>query len=310
MRCIGFFLFIYWDRPPPHTCCLARRCLCSHSLFSDLRNCTVHITLTMDGLRGELEGTLARTSQKKQVTLNRHTRFLKEQEKIRRYGFASRPASTGQVADVAAADHFYREVRAEFSDKYTRMARSMSIDTHGVSEIRAANAELNALRREMSRWADRIVALGGERPERDSGESVVYYGVARDLPEALEGSQSTGPSSQKRERDDLSPQHVDSAHPIGGEGLSRAPLFDGRLAGSVCLFANTCDERRLRKGESAVCAAASSTFAPQRTSVSGYTLSFSAEDVPSAMAVWGDVLARKKAALRARLAKQKELSTR
>lgn len=263
----------------------------------------------MDGLRGELEGTLARTAQKKQTTLSRYTRYLKEQEKVKKYGFASRPASTSQVTDLKGAEHFYREVRAEFSDKLSRMNRDLSVETHGTTEIRAINEELNALRREMSRWATRVQALGGENPEKSSfgRRDFSYFGVAKQLPEATEGAESAeGVSSSKRPRDEeIVDDEDDLLKAKTTAHLADESSFDDRVAAPVSFMLSHDEERRLRKEESILFSSASAAFQPLRSSVVGYTINFTPDSIPTAASAWEKVLERKKAALRARLAAKK-----
>lgn len=277
----------------------------------------------MDGLRGELEGTLARTAQKKQTTLNRYTRYLKEQEKVKKYGFATRPPSTSQVSDVKAAIYYYREVRAEFSDKMARMNRQMSIDTHGTAEVRVANEDLNALRREMGRWSDRVVALGGEPQESVASSrarnAFVFYGAAKQLPEAMEASAKSESVGEKRNRSDdeeyFEEEDVaDDDSETEPVALSALPstasstvtkLVTLRLMPPVSfLLEDVAEERALRKEEAIATLKASDVlFNPTRPSVAGYVLpnQQSAAAIPSDASVWEGVLARRKAALRARI---------
>eukprot|EP00758_Cryptobia_borreli_P001777 Tbor_TRINITY_DN2526_c0_g1::TRINITY_DN2526_c0_g1_i1::g.466::m.466/K12870/ISY1; pre-mRNA-splicing factor ISY1 len=163
----------------------------------------------MQDYLAEAKGTLARTAQKKQTVISLHHALKLRAAKEKKFGFAERPDDPNVVNTMNAAEHFYKEINAEITNRVARLNNldSGAIEREGEEFVRNINSEVNALRRERNRWAYKLEALGSSLATSERVIKDKFFGVAKSLPEArinsVENSfQSSGEKRVFRDDDD------------------------------------------------------------------------------------------------------------
>ena len=149
----------------------------------------------------EIRGTMARTSQKRQAMLNTYLRNKQAKERV----IAARPSNPADCKDKALAQRFLHDINREISH---RMSKIVQMDTFDESAVRKENDEINKLLREKAKWSRRFSALGGQIESKSfqAPGKQLFFGVAKQLPEALKGT-------RKRTRDGDVPKDADADAP-------------------------------------------------------------------------------------------------
>lgn len=175
-----------------------------------------------DRLR-EIEGTLARTKERKNTILYKLSKRKKEEERLAQIGVEKLPTNPHDVEDVNVVKYALFRVKQEIGDKaaHLRDSKLYSIDKDGEAVIRAKNDELNKLVSRRNQWEARLAKLGGNVAPATTRRKL-FFGCAKDLPEAeaarkrprdtSENRSDGGPqkeSSDDNEEDDFVPEQND-----------------------------------------------------------------------------------------------------
>ncbi|EAN96058.1 hypothetical protein C3747_15g48 [Trypanosoma cruzi] len=133
----------------------------------------------------EIEGTLARTNERKSTLLYRLAKRNAEEERLARLGVRSIPTNPLDVMDTRVVKYVLFKLKRDIGDMIARMRNPqlLSIETHGEVVIRAKNDEINHLIAKKNSWERRLVALTGEEYKVASSRKL-YFGCAKELPEA------------------------------------------------------------------------------------------------------------------------------
>ncbi|CCW72248.1 unnamed protein product [Phytomonas sp. Hart1] len=137
-----------------------------------------------DHLR-EIEGTLARTSERKNTILYKLTKRRAEEERLERLGINKIPPSPHNVNDISVIKFVLHRLKQEIGDKIARIrnASFISIEKDGEGVVRARNDEINKLIAQKNQWENRLAILKNEGWV-NSISNKVFFGCAKDLPEA------------------------------------------------------------------------------------------------------------------------------
>lgn len=137
-----------------------------------------------DRLR-EIEGTLARTKERKNTILYKLSKRKKEEERLARIGVEKLPTNPHDVEDVSVVKYALFRLKQEIGDKaaHLRDSKLHSVDKDGEAVIRAKNDEINKLVSRRNQWEARLAKLSGS-PLPVAKRRKLFFGCAKDLPEA------------------------------------------------------------------------------------------------------------------------------
>ncbi|KAG5510864.1 hypothetical protein JKF63_06365 [Porcisia hertigi] len=145
-----------------------------------------------DRLR-EIEGTLARTKERKNTILYKLSKRRQEEERLAKLGVERLPTNPNDVDDEKIVKYVLFRLKQEIGDKTAQLRdqKLLSIDKDGEAVIRAKNDEVNKLLSRRFLWEKRL-ALLTDQPITASSRKKIFFGCAKELPEAL--------STRKRQR--------------------------------------------------------------------------------------------------------------
>ncbi|KAG5507125.1 hypothetical protein JIQ42_06526 [Leishmania sp. Namibia] len=137
-----------------------------------------------DRLR-EIEGTLARTKERKNTILYKLSKRRQEEERLAKLGVDRLPTNPSEVDDVKVIKHVLFRLKQEIGDKTAQLRdpKLLSIDKDGEAVIRAKNDEVNKLLSRRHQWETRLAILSDE-PAVPRSRKKVFFGCAKELPEA------------------------------------------------------------------------------------------------------------------------------
>ncbi|KPA73236.1 hypothetical protein ABB37_10055 [Leptomonas pyrrhocoris] len=146
-----------------------------------------------DRLR-EIEGTLARTKERKNTILYKLSKRKQEEERLALLGVQKLPTNPHEVDDVKVVKYVLFRLKQEIGDKTAQLRdpKLHSIDKDGEAVIRAKNDEVNKLVSRRNQWEARLATLTGV-PVPPFARRKNFFGCAKELPEAE--------ASRKRSRD-------------------------------------------------------------------------------------------------------------
>lgn len=180
-----------------------------------------------DRLR-EIEGTLARTKERKNTILYKLSKRRQEEERLAGLGVQKLPTNPSEVEDERVIKYVVYRLKQEIGDKTAQLRdpKLLNIERDGEAVVRAKNDEVNKLIARKAQWEARLAFLVGE-PAPQRARRKVFLGCAKQLPEA------TAPTG-KRTRDESSGEEADDGSSDGAEGTEPSPAEqpDGELATS------------------------------------------------------------------------------
>ncbi|CCW64513.1 unnamed protein product [Phytomonas sp. EM1] len=139
-----------------------------------------------DHLR-EIEGTLARTSERKNTILYKLAKRRAEEERLAQLGINKIPPSPHNVKDIGVIKFVLHRLKQEIGDKIARIRNSslISIEKDGEAVVRARNDEINKLIVQKDQWENRLAFLkNGDWVNSTSIKA--FFGCAKNLPEAAD----------------------------------------------------------------------------------------------------------------------------
>lgn len=156
-----------------------------------------------DRLR-EIEGTLARTKERKNTILYKLSKRKKEEERLASLGVQKLPTNPHEVDDVKVVKYVLFRLKREIGDKTAQLRdpKLHSIDKDGEAVIRAKNDEVNKLISRQNQWIARLAFLSNDSMPSFKRQKH-FFGCAKELPEAE--------VSRKRPRDTQASSTANSA---------------------------------------------------------------------------------------------------
>ncbi|AYU76169.1 hypothetical protein, conserved [Leishmania donovani] len=157
-----------------------------------------------DRLR-EIEGTLARTKERKNTILYKLSKRRQEEERLARLGVERLPTNPSEVNDEKVIKYVLFRLKQEIGDKTAQLRdqKLLSIDRDGEAVIRAKNDEVNKLLSRKYQWEGRLSFLAGEEIAPRSRKKI-FIGCAKYLPEAsVARKRQRGESMQEVEEDEV-----------------------------------------------------------------------------------------------------------
>ncbi|KAG5486142.1 hypothetical protein LSCM1_07257 [Leishmania martiniquensis] len=145
-----------------------------------------------DRLR-EIEGTLARTKERKNTILYKLAKRRQEEERLAKLGVDRLPTNPSEVDDEKVIKYVLFRLKQEIGDKSAQLRdpKLLSIDKDGEAVIRAKNDEVNKLLSRKHQWEARLAFVADE-PGAPRSRKKIFFGCAKELPEAT--------STKKRQR--------------------------------------------------------------------------------------------------------------
>lgn len=206
-----------------------------------------------------IEGTLARTSERKGTILYKQAKKRDEEKRLLQLGIRSLPTVPSEVDDVKVIKYVLFQLNKEIGELkglLTNHSR-MNLEKDGEAHVRAVNDKLNKLLRRKADWDRRICEIDGKKTSFFFPKRKQFFGCAKELPEALGGEESIHernsdehsevedllPSSSGEEPDDErdggEPQLVSERYSFFVEKLS--------LRDNVLLSEESAAEKKFRK---------------------------------------------------------------
>ncbi|CBZ23614.1 conserved hypothetical protein [Leishmania mexicana MHOM/GT/2001/U1103] len=176
-----------------------------------------------DRLR-EIEGTLARTKERKNTILYKLSKRRQEEERLAKLGVQRLPTNPSEVDDEKVINYVLFRLKQEIGDKTAQLRDQtlLSIERDGEAVIRAKNDEVNKLLSRKYQWEARLSFLAGE-PIAPRSRKKIFFGCAKELPEAspvrkrqrVEGTQEAGEDevADSSEDDELVPDEPETEQP-------------------------------------------------------------------------------------------------
>lgn len=152
----------------------------------------------------EIEGTLARTSERKSTILYQEAKRRSEALQLQRLNITSLPTVPSEVTDVRVIRLILYRLNQQIGDQRARLHSSkVSIEKDGEGFVRALNDSVNQLIQQARRWNHQMAVLRGEPDEGSQRrQKKVYFGCARQLPEAPVVKEKKGEAKSPTEADD------------------------------------------------------------------------------------------------------------
>ncbi|CAJ1017170.1 Isy1-like splicing family, putative [Leishmania lindenbergi] len=176
-----------------------------------------------DRLR-EIEGTLARSKERKNTILYKLSKRRQEEERLAKLGVERLPTNPREVDDEKVIKYVLFRLKQEIGDKTAQLRdpKLLSIDKDGEGVIRAKNDEVNKLLSRKCQWEARLSFLAGE-PTLPRLRKKTFFGCAKELPEALvtrkrqrvEGEQEVGENevANSSDEDELIADQAETEQP-------------------------------------------------------------------------------------------------
>lgn len=133
----------------------------------------------------EIEGTLARTKQRKNTILYKLAKRREEEEKLARLGLRKLPENPNTVIDLDVVKHVLFSIKQELGDKLAKIRSKSFVDLErdGEALVREKNDEINQLILKRNQWEARKSFLRGGSAVPAPAQKL-FFGCARNLPEA------------------------------------------------------------------------------------------------------------------------------
>lgn len=134
-----------------------------------------------------IEGTLARTKERKDTILFRQAKRAEYEDRLAKLGIREIPADPSKVTDVKVVKYVLFRVKQQLGEKKVLIndEEKMNINKVGEAQLRAANNNINKLVRKQREWEVRLKELLGKpTSENFLSLSHTFFGCARSLPEA------------------------------------------------------------------------------------------------------------------------------
>ncbi|CAG9568934.1 Isy1-like_splicing_family_-_putative [Leishmania major strain Friedlin] len=223
-----------------------------------------------DRLR-EIEGTLARTKERKNTILYKLSKRRQEEERLARLGVERLPTNPSEVDDEKIIKYVLFRLKQEIGDKTAQLRdqKLLSIDRDGEAVIRAKNDEVNKLLSRKYQWEARLSFLAGE-PIAPRPRKKIFFGCAKELPEAsvvqkrqrVEGMQEAGEDevADSSEEDELVPDQLEAEQPATQDHdyLERVKWLGSSAADlDLIRFEREAEAKMRAKGDSIVSRAGS-----------------------------------------------------
>lgn len=141
----------------------------------------------------EIEGTLARSSQRRNTILYKLAKQRSEAARLQSLGIKRLPTNPLQVNDTKVVRHVLFTLKQEIGDKIAKLRdRNLcSVRQNGEALVRERNDEVNKLLAKQYQWELRLATLT-QRPCVQKLMRKLYFGCAKELPEARSKAASEG----------------------------------------------------------------------------------------------------------------------
>lgn len=171
----------------------------------------------------EIEGTLARTKERKNTILYKLAKRRQEEERLALLGVQRLPTNPYEVDDVKLVKYILFKLKQEIGDKtaHLRDSNLLSIDRDGEAIVRVRNDEINKLLVRKTKWEARLATLEGKEPHYPVSRKH-FFGCAKDLPEAKKGSK------REREHEGGNSEPDDGTSSSGSESIPNEEYMHGR----------------------------------------------------------------------------------
>lgn len=162
-----------------------------------------------------IEGTLARTKERKNTILYQQAKRAEEKNRLAKLGITEIPTDPSKVNDINVIKFALFKIKQQLGEKKVLINNEdkMNISKVGEAQLRAANNSINKLVRKQYEWEKRMdELLGKEATEDYSFPSFIFFGCARSLPEAkkVEGKNNGRSSNALEEYASSNEQKVES----------------------------------------------------------------------------------------------------
>lgn len=159
----------------------------------------------MDDRLREIEGTLARTSERKNTILYKLSKRKAEEERLAQLGVKKLPTNPSTVTDEKVVKYVLSQLKQETGDKIAKIRNDslVNIERDGEATVRMKNDEINKLLARKDQWEKRLCELTNKEWAHKARKRS-FFGCARQLPEALEAAASSG-AKRPREADASDP---------------------------------------------------------------------------------------------------------
>lgn len=153
-----------------------------------------------DRLR-EIEGTLARASERKNTVLYKLAKRRNQEERLARLGIKKVPANPRSVSDIGVVKYALAQLRQEVGDKIAKIRNEslVSLERDGEAVVRAKNDAINELLSRKDQWERRLCELTQKEGGALKPRKKTFWGCAKLLPEAAASANTV--SGVKRARD-------------------------------------------------------------------------------------------------------------
>lgn len=134
-----------------------------------------------------IEGTLARTKERKDTILFRQAKKADYEDRLAKLGIREIPTDPLKVSDAKVVKYVLFKVKQQLGEKKVLIndEEKMNIAKVGEAQLRAANNSINKLARKQREWEWRLNELLGKPHSEDiSPIPHIFFGCARSLPEA------------------------------------------------------------------------------------------------------------------------------
>ncbi|CAD2222180.1 pre-mRNA-splicing factor ISY1 [Angomonas deanei] len=190
----------------------------------------------------EIEGTLARTAERKNTMLYKYEKAKQAEDRLSELGIKKLPTNPNDTNDVNVVKYVLYQMKRDFGDKRSKLLdpKQISIEKDGEEVVRLRNNELNSLLIKIKTWEKRQNELLGRDAVVAPSKKKQYFGCAKYLPEAA--------AVVKREResdesDNISDSEISSSSSEGSvkHELNHASDIYARLINEI--FSSSTDEK-------------------------------------------------------------------
>ncbi|KAG8348316.1 putative Isy1 like splicing family [Trypanosoma vivax] len=138
----------------------------------------------------EIEGTLARKSERQSTLLYKLAKRKAEEKRLSRLGLRYIPSNPLEVTDVKVIKFVLFKIKQELGNAIAmlRDPSVLSIECHGEIAVRAKNDEANQLISKKKMWERRLAVINGQKYPGQRCQKL-FFGCAAGLPEAQQKTQ-------------------------------------------------------------------------------------------------------------------------
>eukprot|EP00796_Vickermania_ingenoplastis_P002587 gene2587-1606_t len=135
----------------------------------------------------EIEGTLARTKERKNTILYKHARKAEQEQRLAKLQLREIPTNPATVNDVQIIKYILYQLNRQLGEKkaFIKDSSKISIENDGEAHVRAINDEINKLIRRKFDWERRMAQVSGKEETRLGPKRKLFFGCAKGLPEAV-----------------------------------------------------------------------------------------------------------------------------